>query len=508
MTDVGARRTIVRNTLWNYIGFAVNLATNVLLFPMAVARMGDAATGVWLLIGSVSGYMGLLQLGLAPAMAQFAAAHIATRDDAALSRTVSTALVLVTALGSLALLALPAVPWLLRAFSVPDALAPEAATAFTLGIVGVPMQMPGHVFNAVLGASQRQDRSTQVWMVSLLGKLVGIAALLAAGYGLAAVMWLETGLIVVTGTLLALFAFQAAPQLRVAPTAASVSTARELGALGGWMFVNALSASLIEQTDRIVIGLFLAVEAVTHYSAAWKIYMLIYGVSTTLVQAVWPVAAGLHATGNRVGLQRLWLRMTKYTVAVTWPLAAMLGLAASPILSAWVGADFAGDYPVVQVLVATFLVTAHNHAAFSVLGAMRRVAPISRRYAVPQAVLNLLISLWLVQSMGILGVAIGTMLPAVMLEYSFLSFVLAELDLTWSDVWRGVIAPTLRPALLAFGPCLAAYAVLGPWSLWLLPVVAAGSAGFVAAFWFGMPVDERTELLAHLPAPLRSVVAS
>ncbi len=503
----GIRRSIVRNTAWNYAGFAVNLAVNLLLFPAAVARMGEAATGVWLIIGSVSGYMGLLQLGLAPAMAQFAAAHIARREDAELGRTVSTALVLVVGLGSLALLALPALPWLLQLFSIPAALTEEARTAFALGIIGVPMQMPGHVFNAVLGASQRQDRCTQVWMVSLLGKLTGIAALLSLGYGLAEVMWLETALIVVTGVLLAVFAFRAAPQLRVSIAAVSASTARQLLGLGGWMFVNALSASLIEQTDRIVIGLFLTMQAVTHYSAAWKLYMLVYSVSTTLVQAIWPIAAGLHATGDTRGLQQLWLRMTRYTAALTWPLAASLGLCAGPILHLWVGEAFAAHYAVVQVLVAGFVVTAHNHAAFGVLGAMRRIGPIARRYSVPQAVLNLVLSLWLVRPFGLLGVALGTMLPVVLLEYVFLAFVLRELGLRWQDVWQQIVRPTLTPAILAFGPCVAGYAMLGPQSPWLVPLVAAGSLAYGVLFWRALQTEERRDLLTHLPAPVRAVLA-
>lgn len=506
MNGSGIRKSIVRNTAWNYVGFAVNLAVNLLLFPAAIARMGEAATGIWLLIGSVSGYMGLLQLGLAPAMAQFAAAHIATRDDRALARTVSTALVLVIGLGSLALLALPLIPWMLEVFSIPATLTDEARIAFTLGIVGVPMQMPGHVFNAVLGAAQRQDRCTQVWMVSLLGKLVGIALLLALGFGLAAIMWLETGLIVVTGLLLAGFAFRAAPQLRVGPQHVTAATARELTGLGGWMFLGALSTSLIEQTDRIVIGLFLTVEAVTHYSAAWKLYMLVYSVSTTLVQAIWPVAAGLHAAGDQASLQRLWLRMTKYTAALTWPLGWSLGLCAGPILHAWVGESFAANFAVVQVLVATFIVTAHNHAAFGVLGAMRRIGPIVRRYSVPQAVLNLLLSLWLVAPLGIFGVALGTMLPAVLLEYVFLSFVLGELGLGWGDLWRHVVRPTLLPALAAFLPTAVAFVVLGPQSPWLLAVTAVASAVYGVLFWRGLQHDERDDLVAHLPAPVRALL--
>lgn len=501
------RQSLVRNTAWNYVGFAVNLAVNLLLFPAVVATLGEAATGIWLLIGSVSGYMGLLQLGLAPAMGQFAAAALAREDEAALSRTVSTALGLMVVLGSLALMALPFVPELLRVFAVPEALAGDARFAFVLGIVGVPLQMPGHVFNAVLGAAQRQDRCTQVWMVSLIGKLAGIAALLALGYGLVAIMWLETALIVATGTLLARFAYAAVPHLRVGPGWLSAPAARELLALGGWMFANALSASLIEQTDRIVIGLFLTVEAVTYYAAAWKLYMLLYSLSTTLVQAMWPVAAGLHARGDVGGLQQLWLRMTKYTAALTWPLAGSLALAAGPILSAWLGDAFAAHTAVVQVLVVSFVVTAHNHAGFATLGAMRQMAPVVRFYSAPQAVLNLLLSLWLVRPLGILGVALGTMLPVLLLQPLFTGIVLRTLGLSWGQVWRDVVRPTAVPALPAFLPSAVLYLMAGATSPWLVPTVAASSAAYALLFWQRLPEGERHQVVALLPAPLRAVVS-
>lgn len=498
------RRHLLRNTLWNYIGFAVNLAVNVVLFPLAIARMGDASTGVWLLIGSVSGYMGLLQLGLTPAMAQFAAAHIARRDDEKLGQTVSTAMALVLGLGSIALLALPLVPWMLDWFSVPAPLRDAARTAFILGIVGVPLQMPGHVFNAVLGASQRQDKSTHVWMVSLSGKLVGIAVLLQMGFGLEAVMWLETALIIVADVLLGLFAFGVAPQLRLAARLVTRPDALQLLQLGGWMFASALSTLLIEQTDRIVIGAFLSVVAVTQYSAAWKLYMLAYSVCTTLVQAVWPAAAALHANGDIAGIQRLWLRMTRYSVAVAWPMAWSLALCASPLLSLWVGSAFAEHYPVVQLLVGYFIITAHNHVAFGVLAAMRLVGPIVKRYSVPQAVLNLVLSLWFIHPWGITGVALGTLLPVVFLEYAFLAYVLRSIELTWGDVWRGVVRPTAVPAGLAFAPSVAIYATIGPHSPWLLATAAISSAAFGVLFWRGLGMTERQDLIQSLPAPVRA----
>jgi O-antigen/teichoic acid export membrane protein len=450
--------------------------------------------------------MGLLQLGLSPAMAQFAAAHIARREHDALNRTVSTSMALVVGLGSVALLAIPIVPWLLDLFSIPPALHRDATVAFTLGFIGVPLQMPGHVFAAVLSANQRQDRCTQAWIFSLTGKLVGIAVLLAWGFGLAAVMWLETVLIVMADVLLAAFAFASVPGLRVSMRRISGAHARELLALGGWMFISSLSSLLIEQTDRIVIGLFLTIEYVTYYSAAWKLYMLVYAVSTTLVQAVGPVAAALHAHGDMPGLQRLWLRMTKYTVALSWPLAWTLGLCAGPFLHLWVGPTFAQYHQVVQVLLLAFVVTAHNHVAFGVLAAMREVGPVARRYAMPQALLNLILSVWLVQQLGILGVAIGTMLPAVALEYAFMSFALDRVGLRWTDVWRHVVRPTALPACLAFAPGVVLYGIRGPQSWWLLPAAALGTAAFAGLFWRSMRDGERAELLASLPASIRGVL--
>jgi O-antigen/teichoic acid export membrane protein len=497
------RQRLLRNTVWNYVGFAVNLAVNVLLFPLAIAKMGDAATGVWLLIGSVSGYMGLLQLGLTPAMAQFAAAHIARRDDAGLARTVSTALALVLGFGSLALLALPAIPSLLDWFSVPAEIRDQATTAFILGIVGVPLQMPGHVFNAVLGASQRQDRSTQVWMVSLSGKLVGIFALLSLGYGVAAVMWLETALIVIADVLLALMAFGAAPQLRLSPRFVARSETHQLLGLGGWMFANSLASLLIEHTDRIVIGIFLSVVAVTQYAAAWKIYMLAYALSTTLVQAVWPAAAALHGRDDVPGLQRLFLRMTKYSLIVAWPLAWSLGLSAALVLRIWMGESFAVHYPVAQILVGCFIVTAHNHVGLSILAAMRLVGPVVTRYSLPQAVLNFGLSVWLIGRLGIAGVALGTLIPIVLLQYTLMSLIMSAIRLSWGQLWRDVVRPTAGPSLVAFSPSIMVYAAVGPHSPLVLASCVASSALYAALLWRVTAKDERAELAQLVPSPVR-----
>ena len=494
----GVAGVLITNTVWNYASFAVSLATNLLLFPFAVARLGNTSAGIWLLVGSVSGYMGLLQLGLAPALVQLAAASIARREDDAVNRSASTALVLVTVLGAAALFALPAIPALLSLFHVTSDMAPAATTAFILGIVGVPLQMPGHVFNSLLSAAQRQDLCSRAWIFSLFGRFCGIFALLAMGFGLRALMYLDTVMILLSGSFLAWLAFRTLPELRLSPAFVNRVDALKLWSLGGWFFVASLCTLLIEQTDRIVVGAWLTVDHVTHYSAGFKLYMLVWGVATTLLQAVGPLAATLVARDDHEGLRKLFIRMSRYGAAIAIPLACGVALGAALVLRIWMGEGFADDYVIVQVLLGTFAVTAYNQVAHSILAAKHRVRQIVWRYSLPQAILNTVLSIVLVTRLGVVGVALGTMLPAWLLQYSFMSYTLGAIDMSWRTMFREIVWPTFTPALAAFLPALAVYGTFGPHSWWLLPAIAVGGIAYVALFWQMLDGAERVELRGHV----------
>lgn len=259
---------------------------------------------------------------------------------------------------------------------------------------------------------------------------------------------------------------------------------------------------LIEQTDRLVIAAFLPVEEVTYYAAAWKLYMLAYMLTTTLTQAVSPLAADLYGRQDRAALCALVVRMTKFSGALAWPLTLGLGLAGGPFLSLWMGERFVAALPVVQVLAAAFIVTSFNHSAYAALVGTRRVSPLVVTYFVPQAALNLLFSVWLVRHLGNIGVALGTFVPAIVLQPIFVRYALRELQLSGSDFVRRAVQPVTVPALL-FTPLVAAYAAFGPAAPVLPAVAAACALAYAAVIWRQTSADERVALLAYAPGPVR-----
>lgn len=491
------KRTLARNTVWNYLGFGVNVATNLLLFPFVVGRLGQTAAGIWLLLGSLTGYMGLFELGIVPALTQHVAAALARGDREAVNRATSTALGMLAGLMLVASQVLWLIPLLVAMLKIPDDFQHDATMVFAVAIVGFVLKMPLAPFQALLLGSQRQDRCNQLWICLAATKALLTVLVLLAGHGVVAIVTMEALSYLLTAPLQLKWVLTEIPDLRVSWRLISRREATHLASFGGTLLGLSVCSLIIEQTDRFVIGAFLPIANVTHYAAAWKLYMLAFAVPTILLQAVAPIAARLHGQGDVNGLRTLLLGMTKYSVAVALPVSLGLAVSAGTLLNLWMGPAFVDARTVLQILTAAFVVSALNHAGYSVLIGTRQVGPTLWRYFAPQAFLNLGLSLWLVGPLGIEGVALGTAVPALLLELPYLSFLLRTLRVSWREFGSAAIAPVLLPAAVAFAPLFALYWALGPLST-VLPVVALlSAAGHLALFWIlSLTSAERSTLLA------------
>src|SRR5512134_2426942 len=104
MTPPVRRPSALLNVLANWGAFICGAAVNFFLAPFVVHRLGDTVYGIWALFGSVTGYLGLLDLGVRSAVTRYLARYAAEGDTEGANRMASSALALFSASGLLALL--------------------------------------------------------------------------------------------------------------------------------------------------------------------------------------------------------------------------------------------------------------------------------------------------------------------------------------------------------------------------------------------------------------------
>ena len=75
-------RTLLRNILSNWAGFLVEACVAFYLSPFVIHTLGDTSYGIWILLTSLTGYFGLLNLGLRPAINKYVAEFAGSRAEA------------------------------------------------------------------------------------------------------------------------------------------------------------------------------------------------------------------------------------------------------------------------------------------------------------------------------------------------------------------------------------------------------------------------------------------
>jgi len=65
----------------NWVVTVVTIAAVYFLTPFTIHKLGDDGYGTWNLINSITGYLGLLMLGVPMASVRYFAQHVATGDQ-------------------------------------------------------------------------------------------------------------------------------------------------------------------------------------------------------------------------------------------------------------------------------------------------------------------------------------------------------------------------------------------------------------------------------------------
>lgn len=348
-----SERTQVRtNSLASLGYFVLNAGVSLWLVPYLIGALGIEGFGLIALALSLTAYLNLVAGSANSSISRFLAMDINREDFARANETFNSALVGV----AIGIAVLTPLLWIACAnvasfIEVPPALVPDTPWLFFLLIVGFFITFCRNIFTVPAFANNRLDlvfASQGLEIVARVAAIVLMFRLLSPNVRL-------VGIAIVIGAIVAilygLYLWRSqSPYLGLDRKAFRIERFSEMFSMSGWMTINQTGAILFLNVDLLVANLLLGAAAVGYYGAILQISVALRSLSGLLAGVVTPLIFARYAKEDTVGLVSVARSGVKYLgLAVALPVGIVCA-AADPILTLWLGPEFAAFVPLVWVM--------------------------------------------------------------------------------------------------------------------------------------------------------------
>lgn len=396
---------------------AAAMAVGFFLSPFLVHRLGNVVYGIWILAVSSVNYFGLLDLGLRNSVTMFVAKGHTTGDHEGASDVLSAALwvriqiavAVLTLSGALAAV-FPLV------FKVPAAMAFDARAAVLLTGLSMAGYMSMGVFGGVLSALNRYDLYTLVTLVQLALRVIGVVLVLLTGHGIVGIACTELLAATVGNLLFVYVARRIYPELKIRLKKPNWEVLKKIWSYSFYVFLLMVAIQLVYQTDNLVVGAFVSASAVTFYSIGNSLCRYTQQFVGAMTATFTPAASTYDATGDSSSLRALYYNGTRATIAVSLPVVITLLTRGRNFIAVWIGPQYSRTSGTVLAILATALMfSLQNTPATSIAFGIEKHKTIAK-WAIAEAIANLTLSIVLARKVGIYGVAIGTLIPSLVVN--------------------------------------------------------------------------------------------
>jgi O-antigen/teichoic acid export membrane protein len=446
MTLEDIKRNIWRNTFSNYLYLGLRLVLGLIMFRMIYRELTKEEFGFWAWVWSVFGYGVLLDFGFG-FTAQKRVAELSIRQEwTKLSQVLST--IFFSYVGLAAVIVLVGVfgsDLIMTLFSnVSEENQERFAEILIYFFCGLGLAFPLGLFPEMLRGQQRIALANAIFSFALLINFTLVVLAVHYHWGLKVLFLTALLCTFIPDLICGLFAMQRLTGVKISPRFFSTAMVRETMTFSVFAYVTTVSNLLLGKTDQLVIGATLGLAAVALYQAGAKVAEIFTSLSQQLPETLSPVAAHLHARGDRQVLQRLLIDGTRFTVMIETPVYLICAFYMDGLLRLLTGESVSTTFWVGQVLLfwtyTTVVTQSVSKRIYMMCGHERRLMFLG----VGEAVLNLALSVGLVlYYRNVLCVALGSLISTFIFGWFFLwPWAAREARLSGWTLARMVLGPT------------------------------------------------------------------
>lgn len=494
---------LLRNVLSNWSALLVASVVNFALSPFIVHHLGNNAYGAWVLLNSLVGYLGLVDLGVRAAVTRYVASLHARGHHEAAGRVASTALSVFLGAGSVAILAASLAAWFgISLVRIPTALVPEARAVLVIGGVTIAASLVGGLFGGIIVGLQRFDYENGITIGTTLFRAAVIVVALDAGYGIVSLACIQLASSLVTTAASLVCSRHLYPHLKVRLGTWDAGHARLVMTFGVAVTIMQVARTVMAYTDSVVIGVVLPISQVAFYAIASNLTLYVQQVGAGISMTMMPMTSALAAAqSDRDALTRPVVAACRLATLVTLPILTVLLFRGSSFIGLWMGPQYAAPSGAVLYVLAVGAVPASAMRVFSSAALGMNKHKTIAWASVAEVLTNLALTVWLVHPWAIVGVAWGTAVAQWSVSFGFAPWYAQRILGVKLHVYLGEVYGRPLIAIIPFAVVTVLLNHAWPASGlvgFFIQVTATLPIAFLGAAVFALTTDERRVLLGLL----------
>ena len=405
-------RRIAAGVLAGWLNAAVGVVVSLVQVRLVFRALPLDLTGVWFLFLTLAGYVTLFDLGVGPTLSREISFALGTEGPEPETRQRIADLVGAAArffawisAGVIAV-SLPAGLWFLSSVA-PAAHVREVQVAWCVFVFGAALNVFGNAaFAGLVGlGSVGAERGVRTAVQVLYLGFLYVALSTGTGMLGLSVAWVANGAVLTAAGWTALR--RELPWLGEHRAVTAGMLRRIMAPSLKWA-MTAFGSLLILDTDNVIIAGVMGPASIPAYELVAKLAGMCMYLAGLFAISSAPFVSVAHARGDEAGIRALALRNVRVgmgfmAVACAWVLAF-----AGPFVDVWVGPGHFVGTAIVAVFVTMQFLEAHHRFHATIAMSMGHI--VFHWWALGAGVLNLALTLALVRTHGLLGVALGSML--------------------------------------------------------------------------------------------------
>ncbi|PCI70452.1 MAG: hypothetical protein COB26_02880 [Piscirickettsiaceae bacterium] len=415
-TPLPTTKLLAKGSLFRVMALLISTAAAFITLPLVLNLLGTHWYGIWVVVGTFMGYFGVLDFGLSSATTRFLSLHWNDKDKSKVSQVISTSTFCFLCLSVISLILSSIGIWVVPQFLDNPLEAPIIQLILLIMAIDMATTFPFATFQSVLGVKLRHDILSSIETIQIIIRTALIYWIATHNGSIVDLAIITLIVNIATRIVKFSYAYKYLPNGSLAIKHINFKEIKTYLHFGKFSFLGQIGDILRFRIDTLVIAAMIGASHVAFYNIALQLSQIISNLVKVTIGGAAPLFTQYYAEKRFDQMQEKLLLMTKIGITMSAMASCSALLVAEPFIKIWVGEEMLSSFSPFIVLAVLIPLGIGQGSLIHVLYATAQ----HHYYAyvnMAEAVINVALSLLLIQEYGITGVALGTAIPFVISKF-------------------------------------------------------------------------------------------